>query len=613
MEERQYSRRNAIVFKKTTEKYGGLSNMAGGYPLIIGNIKILTSEALYQACRFPHLSEVQKLIIHERSPMTAKMKSKPYRKNSREDWDSIRVQVMRWCLRVKLFQNWDKFSSLLNSTGDLPIVEESNKDPFWGAKPDGDILRGVNCLGRLLMELREELPLLRDEKILNPPNIPRFLLYGENIEQIKLKIHQNQAIKKQESIEQVALFEESHVSKDTPAISDQYQSVKSIITEIMLGNTSANLLMVDYFVSEKFDTSALKNLKDTIVKSCDTHKIHRYFYDSISDALLDKGFKLATKYFLIILLCSVLDKEELKKRYMDIFVEASLSTKKPVGPYIYSIVKRLSPEKKYIQNYSKHIKSIARTKSLSALFGQEMNASTVEELLDAYMDDGSNLIVGYVGLPVKMVVKDILKKSGIISPVEPFEVCYKLGVQVVYLDLPLHLDGFTFKNKSANRGLIALNAEYSGTPREKFTLAHELAHYLMHEETESELTIEHPRFYGNVKNLREYENEANQFAELLLIPEGSKEEQYLKTLTKPFVKNVQSLSEKWQLSVSVIISRLVKATPEPMRLTIYKDSDKVYQVESKYWEEDAAFDEKEIVEEMFDTLFDTIYKIEYID
>lgn len=614
LEERQYSRRNAIVFKKTTEQYGGLSNMAGGYPLTMGNIKILTSEALYQACRFPHLPEVQKLIIQERSPMTAKMKSKPYRKNSREDWDSIRVQVMRWCLRVKLFQNWEKFSTLLISTGDLPIVEESNKDPFWGAKPDGDILRGVNCLGRLLMELRREITLLTDGKVLNPPHISNFLLYEKKIEPVQLRKHQNLTVKKQAPIEQLTLFEESDVSKDTPEIFDKYQNVKSIMTEIMLGNTNANFQMIDYFFSEKFDTSELKNLKDAIVKDSYALKIHPYFYDKISGALLDKDFKLTTKYFLIILLCSVMNKEELIEKYIDVFVMASLSTRGPVGPYLYSIVKRLSQEKNYTRIYSKHIKAIARTKSLSALFGHEMNNSTIEELLDTYMDDSSNLIEGYNGLPLKMVVKDVLYKSGNeFSAVNPFEVCYKLGVQIIYLDLPLHLDGFTFKDRYANRGLIALNAEYSGTPREKFTLAHELAHYLMHEDAENEGVNGQSSFYGNVKNLREYESEANQFAELLLIPEGSKEEQYLKSLTKPFFKSVQELSEKWGLSVSVIISRLVKVTYEPMRLTIYKGAEKVYQMESQYWEDETTFDEKDTVEEEFDTLYDTIYKIEYIN
>jgi hypothetical protein len=41
------------VFYKAKEVFGGLSNMAGGFPLVVNGIHILTSEALYQACYFP--------------------------------------------------------------------------------------------------------------------------------------------------------------------------------------------------------------------------------------------------------------------------------------------------------------------------------------------------------------------------------------------------------------------------------------------------------------------------------------------------------------------------------------------------------------------------------
>lgn len=186
---RVYFRQECVVFRKTKEQFGGLSNMAAGYPLRINGIRILTSEALYQACRFPHLPEVQRLIISQSSPMTAKMKSKPYRKDSRPDWDVVRVKIMRWCLRVKLAQNWDKFSALLLSTGERPIIEDSRKDVFWGAKSvDEETLAGMNVLGRLLMELREWLKQPNHEwlQIVEPPNIPQFLLMGREIGVIEI-------------------------------------------------------------------------------------------------------------------------------------------------------------------------------------------------------------------------------------------------------------------------------------------------------------------------------------------------------------------------------------------------------------------------------------------
>ncbi len=184
---REYYRDDSAVFLKTKERYGGLSNMAGGFPLVVNDVPIRSSEALYQACRFPHLPEIQHEIIAQRSPMSAKMKGKPHRHNSRTDWDAVRVKIMRWCLQVKLAQNWDKFSALLLETGDMPIVEHSRRDDFWGAKPvDDHLLIGINVLGRLLMELRERVKLEPRELLLRvePLASPDFLLYERQIEPI---------------------------------------------------------------------------------------------------------------------------------------------------------------------------------------------------------------------------------------------------------------------------------------------------------------------------------------------------------------------------------------------------------------------------------------------
>jgi len=184
---RTYRIDECVIFRKTNERFGGLSNMAPGFPLYINGIRIGTAEALYQACRFPHLPDVQRLIIDEPSPMTAKMRSKPYRSQSRPDWEQIKVRIMRWCLRIKLVQNWQKFEQLLESTGELPIVEFSKKDPYWGAQPtDEHTLVGANVLGRLLMELRLHLRGPERERLrcVMPPNVPTPLLFGMPIKPV---------------------------------------------------------------------------------------------------------------------------------------------------------------------------------------------------------------------------------------------------------------------------------------------------------------------------------------------------------------------------------------------------------------------------------------------
>ncbi|MGX4768764.1 NADAR family protein [Bradyrhizobium guangdongense] len=185
---RSYDKREAVYFRTTSGEFGALSNMAPDFPIRLMGVRIPTAEALYQACRFPDLPDVQRLIIDQPSPMTAKMKSKKYRDRTRSDWDKVRANVMRWCLRAKLEHNWDRFGHILERTGQRPIVEESTKDDFWGAKPqDNGLLIGQNVLGRLLMELREEYRDAGSERAIRYPSIPHFLLFGEALERSSLE------------------------------------------------------------------------------------------------------------------------------------------------------------------------------------------------------------------------------------------------------------------------------------------------------------------------------------------------------------------------------------------------------------------------------------------
>ena len=150
---------NPVVFWRVGEEFGGLSNMANDYPLLIAGVSVKSTEALYQACRYPHQPDWQREILDAPHAMRAKMAAKKHgrREHSREDWDEVRIAIMRWCLRLKLESHFGRMFNLLRRTGDRPIVERSRRDAFWGAVADanGDLV-GRNQLGRLLMELRDE-------------------------------------------------------------------------------------------------------------------------------------------------------------------------------------------------------------------------------------------------------------------------------------------------------------------------------------------------------------------------------------------------------------------------------------------------------------------------
>ena len=171
---------DCVIFRKTRDEYGDLSNMAAGFPLTINGINVRTPEALYQACKFPNHPKVQKEIIDQYSPIAAKMVSRSYGHLCREDWLKIRVDVMRWVLQLKISIHYEKFSQLLLSTGDKPIVEYSRHDDFWGAIQEQGTLTGENMLGQLLMELREQ---VKNNKTVKLSKIENLILFEQEISQ----------------------------------------------------------------------------------------------------------------------------------------------------------------------------------------------------------------------------------------------------------------------------------------------------------------------------------------------------------------------------------------------------------------------------------------------
>lgn len=180
---RRYRRTESVVFCKTREAFGEFSNMAAGFPLVVNGQRYRTAEALYQAARFPYRPDIQRLILAQASPMEAKRLSRVYLPETRPDWERVKVKVMRWVLRMKLAQHYESFGRVIRASGDRPIVELSNKDSFWGARPEGEWLVGVNALGRLLMELREFFQKSPAEmQAVRPPEIKDFLFLGIEVE-----------------------------------------------------------------------------------------------------------------------------------------------------------------------------------------------------------------------------------------------------------------------------------------------------------------------------------------------------------------------------------------------------------------------------------------------
>ncbi len=157
IEERKYIKSEVISFFKTDEKFGVLSNMKGKQEILVNDIWFSSSEAIYQALKYPNYKNIQQKIAFEKSPILAKKISISNKQFIRKDWYEVRNNIMRLCIRIRLLQS-QEFYDVLLSTSDKTIVEISRKDTYWGSTiSDNNYLNGKNVLGRLLMELRYEI------------------------------------------------------------------------------------------------------------------------------------------------------------------------------------------------------------------------------------------------------------------------------------------------------------------------------------------------------------------------------------------------------------------------------------------------------------------------
>jgi len=136
---------------RTANAYGCFSNFAF-YAIELDGLEWPTSEHYFQAQKFLD-SERRERIRHTPSPMIAARLGRDRKARLRTDWEQVKLDIMRKAVRAKFTQH-DDIRRVLLDTGYAIIVEHRANDRFWG---DGGGGTGKNWLGRILMEVREEL------------------------------------------------------------------------------------------------------------------------------------------------------------------------------------------------------------------------------------------------------------------------------------------------------------------------------------------------------------------------------------------------------------------------------------------------------------------------
>ncbi len=112
-----------------------------------------TSEAAYHWEKFPTSTQVRSHVQYAPSAHEAFKVAERHKDIRRPDWDSVKVGIMKQILYAKAEQHEYVRRKLLE-TGRRELIEDSWRDDYWGWGPNKN---GINMLGKLWMEIRDEL------------------------------------------------------------------------------------------------------------------------------------------------------------------------------------------------------------------------------------------------------------------------------------------------------------------------------------------------------------------------------------------------------------------------------------------------------------------------
>ena len=143
-----------IYFYKVDDPYGCFSNFSPHGIHLLGQ-DWMTVEHYYQAQKFVGTEDEGLIpaIACAKTPMEAATLGRDRTRHIRPDWEQVKTQIMREAVLTKFLTHLE-IQSILLSTGERPIVEDSPTDYYWGC---GVEKTGQNHLGKILMSVRQEI------------------------------------------------------------------------------------------------------------------------------------------------------------------------------------------------------------------------------------------------------------------------------------------------------------------------------------------------------------------------------------------------------------------------------------------------------------------------
>ena len=113
--------------------------------------------------------------------------------------------------------------------------------------------------------------------------------------------------------------------------------------------------------------------------------------------------------------------------------------------------------------------------------------------------------------------RSILRRHLSEYPVQLGSLAKDLGLEVFRSALKPGISGLIEPSKSADSGYRIRVNRHESVERQRFTLAHEISHYLLHKEFIRNGVIDNTMYRSNLSNKQEIE--ANKLASIIIMPE----------------------------------------------------------------------------------------------
>jgi len=168
-------------------------------------------------------------------------------------------------------------------------------------------------------------------------------------------------------------------------------------------------------------------------------------------------------------------------------------------------------------------------------------------------------------LKIRELVEDLLKEASVKMPPVPVDVLIRRqGIEIVRKNLDDETSGFVYVDSKTNYTVIGLNISHSRT-RQRFTLAHELGHFLMHKTSGGHLHVDDKDFFVKFRDKNsqhgsdQQETEANAFAAELLMPANFLERDVRRLKDGVSIsdeKAIRAMANRYGVSLQALLFRL---------------------------------------------------------